>query len=173
MYALPQLSNALDDISEFEIPDFIIGEIVRFEPYYESDEGGVGIIKQITTCEFKNKAYDPQDPTEADYDEELSRNQLFISLPCAIVVSALPDEQWLDYVVLTNMEILTLPELIQEYANAFPEFDAIDLWTLRLQVAHKLSQYRYGGEPNNRNLSPVQTTPAALSVFFNQFGGVQ
>lgn len=151
----PPLSNALDDIDDFIVPDLLEGDIVKFSPYYESDEGGVGIIKEITMCEFKNKKYDPTNPD----------SPLFISLPTAIVVSALPNEQWLDYVPITSISlIMTLDEVMSEYAQTFSEQDEIEVLPMRVSIARRLSDIRAKHWNSQRSMPTLPAGEQAVSM---------
>ena len=157
------LALALDYFTKTSHPvDLMPGDIVRFAPYYESDKGGVGVIKQITDCEFKNPEYDPAD------DE----SELFISLPTAIVVSCIPGEQWLDYVPLSHLELIpTSKELAQEYALETSITDALAVFELQLFITSVVSKYRQGTGLSHSDMQSMwnNNAPVQLPVY----GGAQ
>ena len=143
------LATQLDFISDsYEnsfVPELLPGDLVRFTAYYESDESGVGVIKELSI--------------QTDPDSEL-----FIALPCAIVVSVIPGEQWLDYVPLDKLEIIpTSKDLAKEYAHEIHVSDALTVFSLQLSIACTVSQYRPGTGLDNSYLRPLPARHTVVS----------
>lgn len=118
---LPPIWELFDD-SDTDVPELIEGDLVEFDDYY-GEYIGCGIIKRFTISEFKN-------PTTGKFEK----------LPCAIVVPATSQGQWLDYVPMTCLDPLSLSDYLTiyeaEYAEKLP-----DMQSVRMDVIKRMSLY--------------------------------
>ena len=118
---LPPLWMAFEEPEE--LPEIIEGDLVEFDDYYD-EYVGCGIIKRFTISEFKN-----------------SQTGQFKTLPCAIIVSANPDKDWLDYVPLTHIDPLSITDYIKIYEDEYGQLSSASRMQLRRTIATQMSQY--------------------------------
>ncbi len=139
-----------------DIPEIEVGDLVHFQASAKITAGGYGVVKTLTTYEFMNAEYDPTDDT----------SELFITLPCAIVVSALEGENWLDYVPLTLITIVTANQIIKEYMNAFSITDEADVQTMRLHILGRKATYHPAGDYMGVSKLPVSQSYVSSAYRF-------
>ena len=140
----PALWNIPEEDTLADLPELIEGDLIEFDDYY-NDYIGCGVIKSFTRAEFQNP----------DTGE-------FVMLECAIVVSANPDTQWLDFVPLTHIDPLTLSDYISIYEGEYGELSEVSRLRLRLQVVAIMQTHSrlYGGS----NLYQLPQSHTALSL---------
>ena len=134
------LSNSLDDMTSLDVPELIEGDLVEFDDYY-GEYIGCGIIKRFTVSEFKN-------PTTGEYE----------MLPCAIVVPAHSNAQWLDYVPMTCLDPLSLSDYLAIYKDEY-DTELPELQNVRLDAIARMSFY--SGAFGCGNM-PTLSAPASI-----------